>query len=52
MNASRTGHHGWAPMNSSNLYGGGDGGVSVCSRMRVRTYVGMRDVFGIYDNKI
>ena len=44
MNASGAGRHGWAPMNSANLYGGGDGGVSVCvcSRMRVRAYVGMR----------
>ena len=40
MNASGAGRHGWAPMNSANLYGGGDGGV--CSRMRVRAYVGMR----------
>ena len=36
------------PMNSTNLYGGGDGGVCVyvcvCVRspMRVRAYVGMR----------
>ena len=29
-------------MNRANLYGGGDGGVCVCSRMRVRAYVGMR----------
>ena len=38
MNASRAGRHGWAPMNSAILYGGGDGGVcdTVCSRMRVR----------------
>ena len=46
MNASGAGRHGWAPMNSSNLYGGGDGGVSVCvcvcSCMRVRAYVGVR----------
>ena len=32
MNASGAGHHGWAPMNSANLYGGGDGGVCVCAR--------------------
>ena len=38
MNASGAGRHGWAPMNSANLYS--DGGV--CSRMRVRAYVGMR----------
>ena len=42
INASGEGRHGWAPMNSANLYGGGDGGVCVCSRMRVRAYVGMR----------
>ena len=29
-------------MNSANMYSGGDGGVCVCSRMRVRAYVGMR----------
>ena len=38
MNASGAGRHGWAPMNSANLYG--DGGV--CSRMCVRAYVGVR----------
>ena len=36
MNASGAGHQGWAPMNSANLYGGGDGGVCaracVCAR--------------------
>ena len=42
MNASGAGRHGWAPVISANLYGGGDGGVCVCSRMRVRAYVGMR----------
>ena len=42
MNASGAGGHGSAPMNSANLYGGGDGGVCVCSRMRVRACVGMR----------
>ena len=56
MNASGAGRHGWAPMTSANLYGGGEGGVCVCSRMRGRVYVGMRacvrDVFAIYDNKI
>ena len=40
MNANGAGGHGWAPMNSANLYSGGDGGgcecVCVCSRMRVR----------------
>ena len=30
MNASGAGRHGWAPMNSANLHGGGDGGVCVC----------------------
>ena len=28
--AVTAGRHGWAPMNSANLYGGGDGGVCVC----------------------
>ena len=42
MNASGAGRHRWAPMNRANLYGGGDGGVCVCSRMRVRAYIGMR----------
>ena len=42
MNASGAGCHGWAPMNSANLYSGGDGCVCVCSCMRVRAYVGMR----------
>ena len=57
MHASGAGRHGWAPMNSANLYGGGDGGVCVCvcvracvclcvyvcvcSHMRVRAYVGL-----------
>ena len=49
MNASGAGRRGWAPMNSANLYGG-DGGVCVCSRMRVRAYV--RDVFAIHNNNI
>ena len=47
MNASGAGRHSWVPMNSVNLYGGGDGGVCmcvcrcvwVCSHMRVRAYV-------------
>ena len=53
MSASGAGRHGWAPMNSANLYGGGDGSVCVCSRMRMRAYVAyMRDVFAIYDNNI
>ena len=29
MNANGAGRHGWAPMNSANLY---DGGVCVCAR--------------------
>ena len=29
MNASGAGRHGWAPMNSANLYGSGDCGVCV-----------------------
>ena len=32
MNASGAGGHDWAPMNSANLYGGGDGGVCACAR--------------------
>ena len=54
MNASGAGagRHGWAPMNSANLYSDADGGVCVCSRTLVCAYVGMRDVFAIYDNKI
>ena len=56
MNASGVGRHGWAPTNSANLYGG-DGGVCVCSRMRVRctrvhVHACMRDLFAIYDNNI
>ena len=42
MNASGAGRHGWAPMNSANLYCSGDGGVCVCSHMSVCAYVGMR----------
>ena len=42
MNASGAGRHGWAAMNSANLYGGEDGGVCVCSLMCVCAYVGMR----------
>ena len=41
MNASGAVGHGWSQMNSANLYGG-DGGVCVCSRMRVRACEGMR----------
>ena len=45
MNASGAGGHGWAAMNSSNMYGGGDGCVSAqacvreCVRKRVRACV-------------
>ena len=56
MNASGAGRHGWAPMNSANLYGGGDGDVCVCVRAHasasVRWHAGVRDVFAIYDNTI
>ena len=46
--------HGWAPMNSANLYGGGDGGVCVLAHAcaRVRWHACVCDVFAIYDNKI
>ena len=54
MSAPPAGRHGWAPMNSANLYGGGDGGVCVpthaCARVRWHAYV--HDVFAIYNNKI
>ena len=40
MNASRAGGHGWAPMNSANLYGGVC--VHACSRMHVHAYACMR----------
>ena len=50
MNASGAGGHGWAPMNSANLYGGGDG--DVCVRACVCTRACERDVFAIYDNNI
>ena len=60
MNASGAGRHGWSPMNSANLYvgGDGDGGVCVCvcvlahAYARVRWRVCVRDVFAIYDNTI
>ena len=42
MNASGAVGHGWSQMNSTNLYGGGDGSVCVCSLMRERACVGMR----------
>ena len=51
----RSGRHGWAPMNSANLYGGGDGGVGGCvlahACARVLWHACVRDVFAIYDNK-
>ena len=52
MNASGAGRHGWAPMNSANLYGGGDGGVCVLVHARVCWHACVRDVFAIYNNKI
>ena len=58
MNASGAGRHGWAPTNSANLYGGGDGGVCLCvcvlahACARMRAHVCVRDVFAIYDNNI
>ena len=51
MNASGVGRHGWAPMNSVNLYGGGDGGVCARACMCTRTLACVHDVFAIYDNK-
>ena len=54
MNASGAGRHGWAPMNSANLYGGGEGGMCLCARtcVCVRGHACVRDVFAIYDNNI
>ena len=53
MNASGAGHHGWAPTDSANLYGGD---VCVCvlahACARVRAHACVRDVFAIYDNNI
>ena len=51
MDASGAGRHGWAPMNSANLYGGGDGGVRVLAHAcaRVRWHACVSDVFAIYD---
>ena len=46
MNASGAGRHGWAPMNSANLYGG----LCVSVRARVRWHACVHDVFAIYDN--
>ena len=48
MNASGAGRHGWAPMNSANLYGGGDGGgdggmcVCACAFVCARTLACVR----------
>ena len=47
MNASGAGLHGWAQMNSGNLYRGNGG---VCARACVRVRV--RDEFAIYDTNI
>ena len=52
MNASGAGGPGWVPMNSANLYGGGDGGVCVLAHARVRGHACVRDMFAIYDNNI
>ena len=67
MNASGAGRHGWAPTNSANLYGGGNGGVYVCVRACVCVCVcvctcvsgelahacaRVRDVLAIYDHNI
>ena len=47
MNASGAGRHGWASMNSANLYGGVDGGVRVlahaCARVRWHAYMADND---------
>ena len=42
MDASGAGRHRWAPMNSDNLYGGGDGGVCARACLRVRTLACVR----------
>ena len=56
LNDSVSGRHGWAPMNSANLYGGGDGSACVCvlahACARVRWHACVRDVFAIFDYKI
>ena len=39
MSASGAGRQGWAPTNSANMYGGGDGGVCVCVCVCVRVCV-------------
>ena len=44
---------GWAPMNSANLYGGGDGSVCVCVLAHACARVCRHaNVFAIYDNTI
>ena len=45
MNASGAGGHGWAPMNSANLYGGVCVLTHACAR--VRGHACVRDVFAI-----
>ena len=56
MNASGAGRHGWVPMNSAKLYGGGDCGVCACVLVHacghVHWHACVRDVFAICDNKI
>ena len=42
LNACGAGRHGCAPMNTASMYGGGNGGKCVCSRMRLRACVDMR----------
>ena len=42
MNASGADRHGWAPMNSANLYGDGDGGVRVLAHACARTLACVR----------
>ena len=54
VNASEAGRHGWAPVNSANLYGGVTA-VCVCvvahACARVRWHACVHDVFAIYDKK-
>ena len=52
MNASRAGRHGWAPMNSTNLYGGGGVCVLAHACTCIHAQACVRDVFAIYDNNI
>ena len=44
MNANGAGRHGWAPMNSANLYGGGGVCVLAHACARLRWHVCVRDV--------